>query len=229
VALKRELQNIDYEHLWLELSGVEFGNLKIPKIDLRIGASMILSNGFSRHPKFEFPLINRKEKPFESWYPESHDDQGPKYEVRYDLDRKIFDLVALKKLSNVDSALVLNLILLTPKMVDELIAQRVAIHRPWANWSNLVQETSQITNLLLKNLQRTTDQVSSKESNSPGTAGAKEALVSEALMIGKTKNKVKVTKKLASTVGIVRRKPKTKILVTNQKKSVASKAKVRKK
>jgi len=163
VALKRELHNIDYEHLWLEISGLEFGNVSIPKLDMRIGAAMVRQDGFSRHPKFEFPLINRKDKPFESWYPESNDDQGPKYEVRFDLDRNAFDLEALKKLSNVDRTLVLNLIMLTPKMVEDLIAQRIAIHRPWVSWLNLAKEATQLITLLLKNTQTASEKVNSEQ------------------------------------------------------------------
>jgi hypothetical protein len=225
VALKRELHNIDYEHLWLDLSDVEFGTISIPKLDLRIGAAMVRPDGFSRHPKFEFPLINRKDKPFESWYPESNDDQGPKYEVRYDLDRKAFDLEALKKLSNNDRSLVLNLILLTPKMIEDLMAQRIAIHRPWVSWSNLVQEAVQFTSLLLQNSQAARTQrvdkqaegsrqaelnsVLTKNLPSKPKAGVKQKVVRKAVVAVATKN----TKKVMSI------KPKAKLTKTTPAKS----------
>ena len=225
VALKRELHNIDYEHLWLELSGVEFGNFSIPKLDLRIGAAMVRPDGFSRHPKFEFPLINRKDKPFESWYPESNDDQGPKYEVRYDLDRKAFDLEALKKLSNADRTLVLNLILLTPKMVEDLIAQRIAIHRPWVSWSNLVQEAAQLTSLLLQNLQNAPTQRVDKQADVIKQAEVNPVLAKSIPSNPKTEVKQKVARKgvvavaTKNTKKVMSIKPKAKLTKTTPAKS----------
>ena len=211
--------------MWLDLSDVEFGTISIPKLDLRIGAAMVRPDGFSRHPKFEFPLINRKDKPFESWYPESNDDQGPKYEVRYDLDRKAFALEALKKLSNNDRSLVLNLILLTPKMIEDLMAQRIAIHRPWVSWSNLVQEAVQFTSLLLQNSQAARTQRVDKQAegsqqaelnsvltkNLPSTpkAGVKQKVVRKAVVAVATKN----TKKVMSI------KPKAKLTKVTPAKS----------
>jgi hypothetical protein len=106
---------------------------------------MVSADGFSRHPKFEFPIINSKDKPFESWYQESHDDQGSKYEVRYDLDRKSLDPETLKRLSRADSSLVLNMILLSPALIDDLILQKVAIQRPFAICLNLVEEACKLT------------------------------------------------------------------------------------
>jgi hypothetical protein len=150
VVLKRELHNIDYEHLWLEVIGVQLGNISIPKLDFRIGASLVRPDGFSRYPKFEFPLLDRKHKPFESWYPESNDEHGPKFELRYDLDKKAMDMAALAKLSEVDRPLVLGLIVLAPQLVKDLIAQRISIHRPWVSWAEFAQEASELTTLMLR-------------------------------------------------------------------------------
>jgi len=150
VALKRELHNIDYEHLWLEVIGVQYGDVLIPKLDFRIGASLVRPDGFSRHPKFEFPLIDRKHKPFETWYPESNDEHGPKFELRYDLDKKAMDMAALLKLSQIDRALVLGIITIAPQLIKDLIAQRISIHRPWVSWAQFAQEASELTSLILR-------------------------------------------------------------------------------
>jgi hypothetical protein len=216
VALKRELHNIDYEHLWLEISGVEFGNVSIPKLDMRIGATLVRQDGFSRHPKFEFPLINRKDKPFESWYPESNDDQGPKYEVRFDLDRNAFDLEALKKLSNVDRALVLNLIMLTPKMVEDLIAQRIAIHRPWVSWLDLANETTRLISLLLKNTQTASEKVNSEQE-----IGKKPTKIIQPIIQGPLSKSNDQSKSKAV------RKPSVRKAVINGKKAVTPKPKAK--
>jgi len=150
VVLKRELHNIDYEHLWLEVLGVQLGNISIPKLDFRIGASLVRPDGFSRHPKFEFPLLDRKHKPFESWYPESNDEHGPKFELRYDLDKKAMDMAALMKLTQSDQALVVGLIMLSTRFVQDLITQRISIHRPWVSWAQFAQEASELTSLMIR-------------------------------------------------------------------------------
>lgn len=225
VALKRELHNIDYEHLWLEISGLEFGNVSIPKLDMRIGAAMVRQDGFSRHPKFEFPLINRKDKPFESWYPESNDDQGPKYEVRFDLDRNAFDLEALKKLSNVDRTLVLNLIMLTPKMVEDLIAQRIAIHRPWVSWLNLAKEATQLITLLLKNTQTASEKVNSEQEIDKNPTKIIQPIVQGPLSEANDKSKTKSVRMASvgemATKGKKAATPKPKAKTAQVKKSSA--------
>ena len=170
VVLKRELHNIDYEHLWLEVIGVQLGDIFIPKLDFRIGASLVRPDGFSRHPKFEFPLLDRKHKPFESWYPESNDEHGPKFELRYDLDKKAMDMAALMKLSQLDRQLVLSLIVLAPQLVKDLIAQRISIHRPWVSWAQFAQEASELTSLMLRAMREQQTAVTEDKSSNPPNA-----------------------------------------------------------
>lgn len=175
VVLKRELHNVDYEHLWLEVLGVQLGNISIPKLDFRIGASLVRPDGFSRYPKFEFPLLDRKHKPFESWYPESNDEHGPKFELRYDLDKKAMDMSALMKLSQLDRQLVLGLIVLAPQLVKDLIAQRISIHRPWVSWAQFTQEASELTNLMLRAMrEQQAVAIENKASNAPNANLAQE-------------------------------------------------------
>jgi len=82
VRLKRELINPDYEHLWIEFRGLEHAGQSWPKFEVRLAAALVQREGFSLFPKFEFPLIDGKTKPFESWYAESYDDIGPKVELK---------------------------------------------------------------------------------------------------------------------------------------------------
>ena len=139
VLLKSELQHIDYEHLWLEIRGIQLGNQFIPRIEMRLGAANLDPQGFSRYPKFEFPLVD-EQKPFESWYSESEDSFGPKYELRFDLNKKNLDFATLKKLSLTDQNLAINLIQLAPQFLSELMAAKVSINRPWLNWIGLARE-----------------------------------------------------------------------------------------
>jgi hypothetical protein len=134
VRLKRELINPDYEHLWLEFRGLGLGAAQWKKFEIRLGAALVQADGFSQYPKFEIPLIDGKTKPFESWFAESQDDSGAKLELRFALDKNVFDTAVWTKLSDADKALVLRMIYAMPVALKRLEQEKVAIHRPWATW-----------------------------------------------------------------------------------------------
>ena len=134
VVLKRELINPDYEHLWLEFRGLELGSSQWQKFEVRLGAALVQPGGFSVYPKFEFPLIGGKTKPFESWFAESYDDSGAKVELRFALDKMVFDSAVLAKLSDADRGLLLRIVSGFPDALLRLEAKKTAIHRPWATW-----------------------------------------------------------------------------------------------
>jgi hypothetical protein len=139
--LKRELLNQDYEHIWIELEGVTFGNINLRKLEFRIGASSIQSGTeFTRFPKIEFPLINGKLKPFASWYPESMDDFGPKFELRFALDRGEFDIAVWSRLTNDDKKLISAFMIELPNILIEIRDQQYAIARGWNTWLKLTDE-----------------------------------------------------------------------------------------
>ena len=153
VALKRELRNLDYEHLWLEIDNVQFGkDYFFPKFEMRIGASLIQSQGFSRYPKFEFPLIGGRAKPFESWYAESSDEYGSKFEVRFDLNKKAVDLNALSKLSRPDLIFLINVILSVPQFIKNLDVSKVPVARGWTPWVAMVEEANVLVAKILHTL-----------------------------------------------------------------------------
>jgi hypothetical protein len=134
VRLKRELINPDYEHLWLEFHGLSYGAVYWKKFEIRLGASLVQADGFSHYPKFEIPLIDGKTKPFDSWYAESQDDSGAKLELRFALNKNMFDVAVWSKLTNADKALVLRVIYAMPEALKRLEKQKTAIYRPWATW-----------------------------------------------------------------------------------------------
>jgi len=153
VTLKRELRNIDYEHVWLEVHNLQFGNeYLIPKFEMRVGASLIQSPGFSRHPKFEFPLINGRVKPFETWYAESSDENGSKFELRFDLNKKVADFNALSKLSRTDLIFLVNVILCVPQFIQSLDDSQVPVARTWTPWKELVEEANVLVAQILQSL-----------------------------------------------------------------------------
>jgi hypothetical protein len=144
VILKRELINSDYEHLWLELQNLNYLGQNWKKLEIRLGAAMIEPDGFSLYPKFEFPLIDGKLKPFASWYAESHDDAGPKFELRFSLEKKVFDFNALKKLSSSDQGLIIQLIRAVPFALQKLENQGLSVHRTWQTWHEFASKAFDI-------------------------------------------------------------------------------------
>ncbi len=152
VKLKRELQNPDYEHLWLEFYDVDYGQFKLPKFEMRIGAAVIEPAGFSKFPKLEFPLIDSRIKPFDSWFPESVDDFGQKFELRFSIEKRSMDINNFFKLSDPDQRFIQALIFILPSAINQLIRSKISIHRQWTSWSSFVNDLgviyqSQITAL----------------------------------------------------------------------------------
>lgn len=144
VKLKRELQNPDYEHLWLEFDRVGLGSYHQPKLEVRLGASLIKPGAFSRFPKIEFPLVDGKVKPFESWYPESQDDYGSKLEFRFSLDSRSFDSAVWSSLSNLDRIVVSSIILGLGKALVELKEKPTSLSRRWEEWIGFAADTAKI-------------------------------------------------------------------------------------
>ena len=147
VKLKRELINPDYEHLWLEFKGLGLGARLIPKFEIRLGAAMVQPGGFSQFPKFEIPLVDGKTKPFESWYAESQDDHGAKLELRFSLEKKVFDAKVWAKLDEADKALLLRLVYAMPDVLMRLESNHESIHRPWATWVAFARGAIQVIEL----------------------------------------------------------------------------------
>ena len=162
IHLKRELINPDYEHLWLEFRGMHLGSQTWRKFEVRLGAALVQSDGFSQYPKFEFPLIDGKTKPFESWYAESHDDSGPKVELRFALDKKVFDTAVFTKLSDVDRVLLMRLINAVPDALERLQVKKTAIHRPWTQWIGFAQGAVDILKIVRAATQAAQSQVAAE-------------------------------------------------------------------
>ena len=138
MQLKRELINPDYEHLWLVFTDASYGRQTWPKFEMRLGAANIQPGRFSKFPKLEFPRIDGKTQPFDSWFEESWDDFGGKLELRFDLNKQLADLGVWTKLSQQDQALLLSFIALLPAAVEQLQTNKVAISRLWGDWAGLV-------------------------------------------------------------------------------------------
>jgi hypothetical protein len=149
VKLKRELQNPDYEHLWFEIYGLSYKQYRKPKIEIRLGAQLEKGVEFSQLPKFEFPLIDGKLEPFESWFAESADDFGSKFELRFALETNVFDFGTWSRLSLVDREITYWLISLMPALLEQMIARQVPINRDWNDWLTLSSKSSAVLAALI--------------------------------------------------------------------------------
>ncbi|WP_310645729.1 hypothetical protein [Limnohabitans sp.] len=134
VQLKRELIHTDYEHLWLVFNDASYGTQTWPKFEMRLSAANIQPGKFSNFPKLEFPRIDGKTQPFDSWFEESWDDFGGKLELRFDVSKQLCDLGVWSKLNASDQALLLSLITLLPTAVQQMQTNKVAISRAWMDW-----------------------------------------------------------------------------------------------
>ena len=110
LVLKNHQTNPDYEHLWLIVENLVLGERRWPRFELRLGAANIQGAKFSQHPKLEIPLIEGQTKPFESWFEESVDDFGAKWELRFDLKKQILDAGIWSALNGHEQALIRGLI-----------------------------------------------------------------------------------------------------------------------
>ena len=139
VRLKREKVNPDYEHLWLAFEGATFGPQDMTGFEMRLGAAQVRPGGFSQLPKLEFPLKADGKPPFEGWFEESHDDFGPKYELRADLNRQAFDLAVWTKIPKATQSLLLSVVAAIPALLETLQRNGHRLSRPWNDWQQIYQ------------------------------------------------------------------------------------------
>ena len=144
VKLKRELINPDYEHLWLVFHDAVYGSYHWPKLELRLGAANIQPGGFSRYPKLEIPRVDGKIAPFASWFEEAFDDFGGKLELRFDLNRQIFDVNVWTQLTPVDQAMMVSLIGSLNIALKQMQKDKVAISRAWDSWLGLASGIAEV-------------------------------------------------------------------------------------
>jgi hypothetical protein len=216
--LKQELVNPDYEHLWIELFDVSFGGMYLPKFEFRLGAAQVDPNQFSTYPKLEIPLIDGKRKPFESWFEESFDDFGGKFELRFDIDKRVFDIGVWSKLSRDDSFFVYELFTVIPLVLIRISKTNQKTIRPIQAWFGLLNQASAVMDAYLtdkksssqgddtvaekleskqaaKTAEPQSEQLKAVESNNvlsdPGSKAANEGKSSKPSSSRKNKNRMK--------------------------------------
>ena len=219
VRLKRELVNPNYEHLWLEFYDVQLDTYRQPKLEMRLAAALVQADGFSRFPKIEIPLVDGKEKPFESWYPESHDDQGAKLELRFALDKQAFDLGVFAKLSPLDQRLVQSFIYRLPAILNRLAKNKVSIHRQWQDWYEFARTTAQVMQAQLTQARALKDSAEQSQASKAEENASVDAKLKKPISV------VKVTKKGAGNSPAKNTSSSTKKPIASKKKTASRSAK----
>jgi hypothetical protein len=140
VRLKRATVNDDYEHLWLEFDHVSYGKIRLRHFECRIACADLISKRFGSFPKLEFPRLNSQQS-LTSWYAESQDDFGDKLELRF-APPALFDVEVWDKLKLEDQGLILSLLERLPTILRELELDQAGLHRPWPQWTSVVEHMS---------------------------------------------------------------------------------------
>ena len=144
IVLKKHQVNPDYEHLWFVFNNLRAGELHWPKFEIRLGASNIKPGKFSQHPKIEIPLIDGETKPFDSWFEESVDDFGGKWELRFDLNKNIFDAAIWNDLQPDERGLILALLGQLTQENPPTHSSSAEMRRDWSDWQGVFFRCGQI-------------------------------------------------------------------------------------
>lgn len=142
VTLKREQVNPDYEHLWLRLDNLAFGNKRWTEFEFRLSCANVRPNHFGAYPKIEFPE-ETGHAPFEAWFIESYDDFGAKLEFRFALPDAM-DMGVLQRISDNDRGFLTALIARLPAILGAMQCADVQLRRPWQDWINMVKDIQRI-------------------------------------------------------------------------------------
>ncbi|TNC97322.1 MAG: hypothetical protein FD118_4114 [Rhodocyclaceae bacterium] len=142
VSLKREQVNPDYEHLWLRVENLAFGDKRWPEFEFRLSCANVRPNRFGTHPKLEFPEES-SQAAFDAWFIESYDDFGAKLELRFALPESM-DLAVWQRLPENDRAFLSALIKRLPAMLGALQGAGAQLKRPWGDWKNMALEIQRV-------------------------------------------------------------------------------------
>jgi hypothetical protein len=142
LTLKRSQVNPDYEHLWLNLDNLSFGDKHLPAFNFRLSCANVGPNRFGGYPKLEFPETTES-CIFEGWFIESYDDFGGKLELRFALP-KAMDIEVWQRLSDNDRDFLFALLMSLPNMLGILQNSTTQIKRPWADWLNMIKDMQAI-------------------------------------------------------------------------------------
>lgn len=144
VTLKNNHVVPGYEHLWLVLENLSWGQQTWTRFEFRVACANT-ETSFGTDPKLEFPQPTGA-SPLTSWFVESNDEYGDKLELRF-AQPDAMDLSVWGQLSAADHDFLCALMGSIPAMLTALQNAKVSIDRKWQDWEQLVHATQHILNL----------------------------------------------------------------------------------
>jgi hypothetical protein len=138
VGVLRPIVHEDYEALWLKFENVSFEKKLWKAVDVRLSCANLTSFRFGARPKLEFPMTGNVHL-FESWYPESTDEFGPKLELRFESPGSI-DTGVWNLLKPTDQNILLSFVEQLPHALREIKATGLVLNRPLIEWESLAEQ-----------------------------------------------------------------------------------------
>lgn len=137
--------NQGYEHLWFRLDNLSYQGQHYEQFDFRLACAIVKPGVFGEHPRFEFPKAEAT-TPLNSWFAESHDEFGPKLELRFAAPDAM-DINVWKKLSHADQQFLRALFMQLDNILHQQEHLGEAAGRDWNEWRQTHQTILQILNL----------------------------------------------------------------------------------
>lgn len=133
VELYNEQLNPDYEHVWITINNLGWGKEVAREWSVRI-SSDVIDGEFGGHPKLEVP--KQQNQWLETWFEESRDDFGPKWELRFALPSD-FDGEIWNRLNRRDQNLIKILLAEFPGILEHLEYKNKMLKRSKSDWAKL--------------------------------------------------------------------------------------------
>ncbi len=142
VTLRNEQLNPDYEHLWLELEGITLGDDTHDCWSVRLASNDPQADGLGQHFKLEVP--EQTQEWLSSWFAESEDDFGARWELRFALPDAM-DMSVWQRLAQQDQDKLKGLVAQLPGLLKRLAGQQHhQLSRSWEQWQQLAENTRRI-------------------------------------------------------------------------------------
>jgi hypothetical protein len=138
VSVVRPIVLEDYEALWLKFENVSYERKLFKAVEVRLSCASLTSYRFGARPKLEFPTTDDVHL-FESWFPESIDDFGPKLELRFESPGAI-DFSVWNLLKPTDQNILQSFVEQLPYALREIKATSLVLNRALIEWQSLAEQ-----------------------------------------------------------------------------------------
>jgi hypothetical protein len=145
VTLNEEFRSEGYEHLWLQIEGLQVGQQLFSEFNFKLGAVSNTGkspNGFADQLLLEFRTLPNDCPPFQSWPPEEADKYGFKLLVIITVKSNKTTIGLPEVVTDDDKDLIVQLVKKIPAMLSQLEKNGTVIERDWADWH---EKTTKLT------------------------------------------------------------------------------------